>query len=57
MDFVKCIFNFLLQIQHDINFLPIMTNKHPTSQSLLLSWYLFVQLLHLLLKFLLSKMS
>ena len=43
---------FLLQIQHDNNFLP--TNKHQ-SQSSSLSWYFFVRLLYLPLKFRPSK--
>ena len=56
-DFVKCIFTILLQIQHENNFLPISTCKcRQLSQRQPLSCYLFVQLLHLSLKYRLPKM-
>ena len=52
-NFVKCIFTFLLKISVTIIFYqPVNTG----SQSLSLSWYLFVRLLHVSLKFHLLKM-
>ena len=53
--FFKCIFTILLQIQHENIF--YLYQQTPTRQSQSLSWYLFVRLLHLSLKFRLPKMS
>ena len=53
--FCQVHFTILLQIQQENNF--STSQWTPTSQSSSLSWYFFVQLLHLSLKFRLPKMS